>query len=219
MFSGNFTQIAFGEVLRLLHAASQTGELRISDDHAMSASVYLKGGHIVHVEADTETGLDALSVICQHVNAAFSFEVGTLSAQENLAGVPTKKVIESVTTRVTEINTLRQFAPGPHDLILYKPGKSLDHLDTTPEDLSLLLTADGKRSAEKIAHLNGKSFDQIVQALAKFNQAGIIDIQKNATPPLPDEPMPTPEVADPSAPLPDSPQTTAVRYWRGKKIE
>lgn len=227
MFSGSFTQISFGEVLRLLTAASQSGELEIIYRGQPTGSVSMVNGQIAHAKTQSYESLDALSELCAYVEGDFSFSPGQKASGQTLLNIPTSKIIETVVGRVNQINIMRSYAPLPNEVVVYKPSENLSHLEATPDELTLLLLSNGIRTIDQIALESGKTVDFVQQCFARFRQAGILDLVNRAPAPEPPsvipEPTPPPAIIEdsPLPPQPDIPPApkTEPRYWRGKRIE
>ncbi len=237
MFSGSFTQISFGEVLRLLTAAAQNGELVIASKGINVGAVYLSNGQIADAKTASLNSLDAMSDLCSYIDADFNFNQGVQAPSQALLGIPPARIIETIIGRVNQINLIRSFAPLPDESVIYRPSENISKLEATPDELTLLLLADGRRSVEQIARESGKSLDFVQQSLARFRQAGVIDIVKAASTPAPPptssfstppaaaaprtEPVtPLPRVEHGALPQSEPPPTQSQpRYWRGKKIE
>ncbi|MDZ4742298.1 MAG: DUF4388 domain-containing protein, partial [Verrucomicrobiota bacterium] len=185
MFSGSFAQISLGEVLRLLTAASQNGELIIISQGYKIGSVFLTNGQIADAKTPSFNSLDAISELCAYTNADFTFEQGARSDTQNLLGIPTIKIIETIIGRVNQINLIRSFAPMPNEIVIYRPSENIGQLDASQDELTLLLLANGLRSIEQIALDSGKTLDFVQQSFARFRQANVIDIVKVHLPPTP----------------------------------
>ncbi|MDL5054852.1 DUF4388 domain-containing protein [Oscillatoria laete-virens NRMC-F 0139] len=229
MFSGSFAQISFGEVLRLLTAAAQSGELQALSSGQMVGSVYLTNGQIADARTPSFSSLDAISELCLHTTADFVFAQGVQAPSQNLLGIPSAKIIETVVGRVNQINLIRSFAPMADEVVAYRPSENISKLDATPDELTLLLLANGQRTVAQIASESGRTLDFVQQSLARFRQAGVIEIVKVFLPPVTPTAPPAPLPAIPQ-PLPTSygavpnqgaaaPAPAQPRYWRGKKIE
>ncbi|MFQ3670889.1 MAG: DUF4388 domain-containing protein [Verrucomicrobiia bacterium] len=222
MFAGSLTQISLGEVLRLLSLSSQTGAL-ILEKGDFSASIFLQVGQIVHAAAGPLEGLDALTEICEHVEASFAFSEGFIAPARSLADYPTDKLVEKVRKRVEEIVAFRSSVLRPNDIACYVPGRKVAGLVAKPDELSLLLLADGKRPVAEVAHLAKREVSEACEILGKFRHAGVVDLVGVAPEPEP-PPTPPPAQAEPEPAKESSPETASeephrpVRYWRGKRI-
>ncbi|GAB4239921.1 MAG: hypothetical protein OHK005_01750 [Candidatus Methylacidiphilales bacterium] len=227
MFAGSLTQISLGEVLRLLSLSSQTGAL-ILETRDFSASIFLQVGQIVHAAIGPVEGLDALTQICDQVEANFVFSEGFMAPGRSLADYPTDKLIEKVKKRVEEIAALRAAILGPYDIPCYLPGRKVSGLVAKPDELALLLLADGKRSVHQIAGVARRDLAEVGEIFGKFRHAGVLEVVGvQETPVTPPEPGPQGQAGSPGEPKGEASLTgllergegKPVRYWRGKRIE
>lgn len=227
MFAGSLNQMDLSDVLKLLSASHQSGALTLLNPQTAApvATLYLQAGQLTHAQAQAQmlTGLDAISYCCTLSEESFAFTEGSAPSQQTLATYPTAKLIEKMTEQIHRTKALALAMPGPTDLPLYLAGVSLDGLEATTEDLSLLILCNGSRSVQDLALSTKKNFSDIAKIIANFSKAGIIEIKKPTIPlpttaaPIPSKSL-TPESEEPSA-HPPNPASQAPRYWRGKLIE
>lgn len=230
MFSGNLSKISLAEVIRLLSMSSQTGALVI-EERGFSGMLYLQLGQVVHAACGNLEGLDALNELTVHRTANFAFNEGFAAPARTLADYPTEKLIDKLKKRIDELQALDEAVPGPYDIPSYQAGRKVQGLVARPDELSLLLLADGQRTVMEIAQSIRKDVGEVAAILGKFRYAGVVDIQEG-TPPVDAQPSPgspaseqTRVIRPGNTLLPTQPATDHVegektaRYWRGKKIE
>lgn len=229
MFAGALQQVPLGEVLRLLSMSSQTGAL-ILEAPGFSGSIFFQVGQIVHASTGELEGLDALTLICERVEANYAFSEGFIAPARSLADYPSDRLIEKVRKRAEEILALRKAVLGPRDIPCYMPGRKVAGLVAKPDELSLLLLADGKRAVYELAKLGQRDVREVGEILGKFRHAGVLDVVGEAPAevvaaanPAPPEPS-VPEVREPTPPPSPEPvsvelEPKPVRYWRGKRID
>jgi hypothetical protein len=219
MFAGSLTQISLAEVLRLLAMSSQTGALILERRH-FSASIFLQVGQIVHAACGSLEGLDALTEICEHGDASFAFSEGFIAPSRSLADYPNDKLIEKIKKRVDELAALRSSILQPLDIPTYLPGRKVQGLVAKPDELSLLLLADGKRAVNEIAQMAVRDLGEVCSILGRFRQAGVVEVAAQAAAPaepaVPEAPEAQPSGGDETSG--GDQEEKPARYWRGKRI-
>jgi len=229
MFSGNLSKISLAEVIRLLAMSSQTGAL-VMEDRGFSGTLYLQLGQVVHAACGNFEGLDALNELTVHREANFAFNEGFAAPARTLADYPTEKVIDKLKKRIDELKALDEAVPDLNDMPNYQSGRKVQGLIATPDELSLLLLADGTLTVSQIAQAVRKDVTEVAATFGKFNYAGVLDITKGAEPGTPTSP---PELASEQTRvvrpgLTSVPAQTATeklpgeqtaRFWRGKRVE
>lgn len=225
MFAGSLNQMDLSDVLKLLSASHQSGALNLLNPQTAApvATLYLQAGQLTHAQAQTLSGLDAISYCCTLYEESFAFTEGSVSTEQTLASYPSAKLIEKMTEQIHRAKALALAMPDPTDLPLYLAGVSLDGLEASTEDLSLLILCNGNRSVQDLALSTKKNLPDLAKTIAKFSKVGIIEIKKPViSPPSLATPIPskssTNDSEEPSA-HPPNPSSQAPRYWRGKLIE
>ena len=230
MFSGNLSKISLAEVIRLLSMSSQTGAL-VVEERGFSGMIYLQLGQVVHSACGNLEGLDALNELTAHREANFAFNEGFTAPARTLADYPTEKLIDKLKKRIDELQALDEAVPHAHDIPIYQSGRKIQGLVARPDELSLLLLADGERTVADIAQALRKDVNEVATILGKFSYAGVVDIQEGVAPSEPVQPgdtlasEQTRMIRPNSSLLPTQPASDQVngektaRYWRGKKIE
>ncbi|MDX6765357.1 MAG: DUF4388 domain-containing protein [Candidatus Methylacidiphilales bacterium] len=217
MLKGSLDQVSIVEVFRLLSSSNQTGQLHLMNmtDSVATGGCYFQMGKWVHATLGRFSGLDALKEICRMNEGSFAFEAGVSSPEQTLAQYPTPALIDMVKEQVEELQALRKAAPAGHEVPRYLPGKVLDGLEATPEELSVLLQCDGVVTVLEIAQRAGLNPVDLRATLAKFRLLGLIEI-------LPGAGAPAATVEPPSPVDSAAPEASAapkqVRYWRGKPV-
>jgi hypothetical protein len=226
MLKGSLSQISLVEVIRLLSSSHQTGLLHLMNmsDTVATGGCYFQLGKWVHATMGRFKGLDALNEICRMSEGTFAFETGVTSAEQTLAQYPTAALIDMVKEQLEEFQALRNAAPHAEDFPKYLPGKTLEGLEATPEDIALLLLCNGERTVLQIAQLSGANLADVRSILAKFALQGLLEVKKGTL----SAPEAAPSgasagavgAADPPPPTAASPDPAPkpVRYWRGKPV-
>jgi hypothetical protein len=224
MLKGSLAQINLVEVIRLLSSSNQTGQLHLMNmtDSVATGGCFFQMGKWVHASLGRFTGLDALKEICRMNDGSFAFEVGVTSPEQTLASYPTAALIDMVKEQVDEFQALRKAAPDGHEIPRYVSGKTVDGLEATPEELSILLQCSGEKTVLEIARQAGMNPVDLRTTLAKFRHVGLIEIIPGTKPPVL---QPAPEGEATAAPAAGSPAAEnapdvakPVRYWRGKPV-
>jgi hypothetical protein len=233
MFAGSLKQMDLSEVLKLLVASHQTGVLNLFDPErkAIVALIYLQVGQMVHAQAGAEFGLDAIRTSCKLAEDFFSFEENVVTPEQSLSCYPTVKLLEKMSDQIREFKALRLAMPLVDDIPVYLPGASLAGLEATADDLSLLIFCNGSRTVSALAHDCRRSLVETAQAIAKFRQAGIVNIKAQAAVPEPGAVPPSSVVVRPPDSVTEAdqkPEVAAthaatvekkiVRYWRGQPV-
>lgn len=224
MLKGSLAQIDLTEVIRLLASSQQTGLLHIMTlaDSQNSGGCYFQLGRLVHATLGPYSGLDAVNAICRITEGTFAFEANASSPGQSLAQYPTPTLLEIIQEQLNEQRTLARFVPQPEEILRYVPGKQIDGLEASPDELALLLLCNGERNVREISLVAGMNAADLRQTLGRFCHLGLLERVTPAPIPAPT----TPPTAAPAAPPPDAsvePETPAserriVRYWRGKPI-
>lgn len=219
MLKGSLGQISIVEVIRLLSSSNQTGQLHLMNmtDAVATGGCYFQMGKWVHASMGRFSGLDAIKEICRMSEGSFAFEAGVASPEQTLAQYPTATLVEMVREQVEEFQALRKAAPEGQDLPRYIPGKAVEGLEATPEELSLLLQCNGEKTVQEIASQTGIPTADLRRILGKFHFLGLVEILPavKSSAPLP------PPVAAPAANVEveePAPGPKPVRYWRGKPV-
>lgn len=218
MLKGSLGQISIVEVIRLLSSSNQTGQLHLMNmtDAVATGGCYFQMGKWVHASMGRFGGLDAIKEICRMSEGSFAFEAGVASPEQTLAQYPTATLVEMVREQVEEFQALRKAAPGGQDLPRYIPGKTVEGLEATPEELSMLLQCNGEKTVLEIAGQTGIPAADLRRILGRFHFLGLVEIIPGAKAPVPSAPPPS----DPaSGPAPEgAAEAKPVRYWRGKPV-
>lgn len=226
MLKGSLSQIDLTEVFRLLASSQQTGLLHIMNtgETVSAGGCYFQLGQVVHATMGRFTGLDALNEICRVTDGTFAFEAGVAAPGQSLAAYPTATLLNMLREQLEEQRALARAMPQPEDVLRYAPGKPLDILEASPDELAALLMCDGTRNVREISLVSGMTPLDLRRALAKFRILGLLEL----TTPSPSEPeplstaTPPPPAAPPPSPDQEAPAPTEgrriVRYWRGKPI-
>ncbi len=219
-----------GEVVKLLASSGQSGLLHLMGmGPDQTGGCYFQLGRLVHASLGNYHGLDAISRMSRMVDGAFAFEEGVASPEQSLGGYPTEALVEMIGEHMAEYDALRAATPDADDVPIYLTGRKLDGLQASPDELSILLLCNGVRSVREISQQTNQNPADVRTALAKFRQAGVIDVQRlhsvdpaTPTPPPPPAPDPAPQITEPEAHSPEAGQTPTpgdgVRYWRGRRI-
>ena len=207
MFSGSFSTISFSEVIRLLSASSQTGGLHLYEGEYLG-SVFLQIGQLAHAEFHHLQGLDALMSLAGYNQAEFAFEAGISPTGQSLRAYPTEKIIDSLQRAASERAAVDSATPAAHDLPRYIMGQPMGNLQASPEELSLLLQANGKRTVAEIAHHLNLPVHTVSATLAKFRLAGVVEFLNSAS-----------NLTAGNSIIPsEEPPSAAPQYWRGRRI-
>ncbi len=201
MFSGNFNTVDLAEVVQLLSASAQSGVLLVRQGNRDSA-VGLQLGQLVDARSGEAIGLDALALIASSLEGEFTFQVGAVSAGQTLAAYPTDQLIEGLRREIADQRAHLDAMPEADSVIRYISGGASAGLHATPEELGLLLLADGRRTVRDIAATAGKPLAEAQWVLARFRIAGLLEDVARQGPPPPPPPPPG-----------DQPQ-----FWRGRRI-
>lgn len=233
MLKGSLTQIDLAEVFRLLTSSQQTGLLHIMNmgETVAAGGCYFQLGRVVHANMGRFTGLDALNEICRVSDGTFAFEAGVAAPAQSLAQYPTATLVQMISDQLQEQRALAAHTPQPDDVLRYQPGKSLEGLEATPDELAVLLLCDGVRRVQDIAAASGMAPRELRAALARFRLAGLLELVDapvgqssaseavTATPPGPiASPSPSALPAESAGETPPAEERRVVRYWRGKPI-
>lgn len=225
MLKGSLAQISLVEVIRLLVSSQQTGMLHIMDtgNAVMTGGCYFQVGKLVHAVMGKGTGLDALNEMCRILDGTFAFEAGVAAPGTSLAPYPTPALVERIADEMKEFQALARATPGPLDVLRYLPGRTVEGLEATPDQLAVLLLCSGERTVEEIAGLSGMPFADLRTALAKFRHHGLLELvgTRGAVAEAPAAPVPTSAPAPAPEPEPPAAEAAApkvVRYWRGKPV-
>jgi|GEM_PF-791818 len=219
MLKGSLGQISIVEVIRLLSSSNQTGQLHLMNmtDAVATGGCYFQMGKWVHASMGRFSGLDAIKEICRMSEGSFAFEVGVASPEQTLVQYPTATLVEMVREQVEEFQALRKAAPDGQDFPRYIPGKAVDGLEATPEELSMLLHCSGEKTVSEIARQTGIDVADMRRILGKFHFLGLVEIVPGSKTPAPS----APPSSDPAAGIPveEAPsEAKPVRYWRGKPV-
>ncbi len=223
MFAGSFLEMNFFEVAQLLAASHQSGVLILSsaDDSQLLGSVYFKEGQLAHAAADKLSGLDAINLVCGLQDAKFHFETGIEAPEHTLISYPQDRVLEKIKTKVESLGVFLSSIPAADQIPVYQPGKSIEGIQASPDELSVLLRCKGNLNISDIASLMGLDEEQLCRILGKFHQAGMVVMKQgrgaeesrfSGNPPGDQStlhPPASPAIGE------DKP----VRYWRGKRVQ
>jgi hypothetical protein len=228
MLKGSLAQVSLTEVIRLLSSSQQTGLLHImnTSDTVATGGCYFQFGKLVHATMGRFSGLDAVNEICRINEGTFAFETSVTAPVQSLAAYPTATLIEMIHEQLEENRALAEAAPDPGDVLRYLPGKSVDGLEATPEELSVLLLCSGQRTVAEIAPLTEMTPVVLRTTLAKFRRLGLLEIVADANsgavpPPAEAVPVvpPSPAPVAPQSAVPaEATEPRVVRYWRGKPV-
>jgi hypothetical protein len=216
MLKGSLLTTSLAEVLRLLCASAQSGELLLSAPD-YEARIAVQHGRILHAACAGDTGLDALRTICGRLDVDFSFRTGAIeSPGRSLEEYPSSSIIESVKSVIDYERQVARSLPRPKDIPIFQ-NDQLSNLDASPEEIQILLMADGVRTVADIAAETGLPIDYLTQAIARHRVAGVVTIAESGgstnAPQKESAPTQTPKAAEPPAAgeLP-------AKFWRGKRI-
>lgn len=225
MLKGSLAQIDLTEVIRLLASSQQTGLLHIMNmgETVASGGCYFQLGRLVHATMSRYSGLDAVNEICRISDGTFAFEAGVAAPEQTLAQYPTPTLLEMIQEQLGEQRALARSAPQPEDILRYVPGRQIDGLEASPDELALLLLCNGERNVREISMVSGMSPAELRQTLGRFRHLGLLELitPKPGAPGTPPDAVPPPPSADPApAPEPEAPasEPRIVRYWRGKPV-
>lgn len=224
MLKGSLAQIDLTEVIRLLASSQQTGLLHIMNtgETVASGGCYFQLGRVVHATMGRFAGLDAVNEICRISDGTFAFEAGVAATEQTLAQYPTPTLLEMIQEQVEEQRALSRSAPQPEDILRYVPGKQIEGLEASPDELAILLLCNGARNVREISMVSGMPASDLRHTLAKFRHLGLLELL--APPSSAPSPAPVPAAAEepvpeaPPAPEPESGERRIVRYWRGKPV-
>ncbi len=207
MLKGSLTSTSLAEVLRLLCASAQSGDLRLSAE-SYEAHIYLFNGQILHAECGAEFGIEALRTICSSLQADFAFQGGVSNAGRSLAEYPTTALIESIRNAIEMERDIARATPSANDIPKLS-AETIENLDTAPEELQLLILADGTRTVSQLSDETGLPLDYVVQFVARHVVAGALQIASRE---------PSSPVSPPHATADQSSEEIQPRFWRGKRI-
>ncbi len=158
-------------------------------------------GQLVDARSGDLAGLDALALIASLGEGDFTFEAGAHTGGQSLAAYPTAQLIENVRQEVVERRSLAAAMPLAGAVPRYLPGGVQSGLEATPEELGLLLLADGVRTVKDIALASGRDLVGVQAIFAKFRLAGVVG-----------------EAGGDAAPRAPEPSGGTPQFWRGKRI-
>jgi hypothetical protein len=207
MLKGSLTTTSLAEVLRLLCASAQSGALRLTAE-SYEAHIYLSNGQILHAECGAETGIEALRTICSSLQADFAFQGGLRNDGRSLAEYPATALIESIKSAIDLERDIARAMPSADDIPKLS-AENVENLDAAPEELQLLILADGTRTVGQLSEETGLPLDYVVQSVARHIVAGALRIPSQT---------PSPPASPPPAAADQPSVDIQPRFWRGKRI-
>ncbi len=210
MFSGSFTQMDLAAVLRLLAASSQTGRLSIQDA-GFHAEMSLYAGQIVHAQTDEFSGLDALYEICQRTAGSFQFDPTVQPAKTSLSEYASGELLENIEATIQASREFAAARPDPADAPVFLRANANATVSAAPEDLQLLLLADGLRTVRMISQETGRDLEALRDIFARFIVAGLVSVSSSESASAGSH--------EPAVAPPENSVSRPARFWRGKRID
>jgi hypothetical protein len=104
---GSLTSINLADIIQLVSNSNQTGRFILTRTNGQQGMIYLKKGEIIHAEAESFKGEDAIFTLIAWDEGEFVFEEGTADVPTSIQRPITSLLMESA-RRIDEWKLLRK---------------------------------------------------------------------------------------------------------------
>lgn len=175
-FQGSLKELPLPDVIQLVATSGKTGAFLIRDERS-EGKIYLKRGTIVHAEAGSLSGEEAIYALATWSDGEFQFEPGERAQTETISKSNTELLIESA-RRIDEWRVLAKKIPSTRMIPTFVELDREGGVSFTPQEWRVVQKIDERRDIDELAAILAESSLETAKVLYSLITSGIVTLNK-----------------------------------------
>jgi len=180
-FQGSLKELPLADIVQLVAVSGKTGMFALAKGPERGL-VYIQNGQITHAKVGAVEGEDAIYALALWSQGDFQFSPGVESEARTITRSNTNLLMEAA-RRSDEWKILSKRIPGTDAIpVLASREGTTEPVTLTPQEWSVVIRTDGRRSIEEIARVSRLSPFEIAKTLYGLVTAELVEIHRPAPP-------------------------------------
>lgn len=178
-FQGSLKELPLPDVIQLVAVSGKTGAFLI-EDRGGNGKIYLRDGHIVHAEAGSLSGEEAVYELATWTEGEFKFDTGEAASADTIDKSNTTLLMEAA-RRIDEWRILGKKISSTAMVPVFAPHQDEGGVSFSPQEWRVVQKIDERRSIDAIARLLGESSFETGKVVYGLITSGIVTLEEAST--------------------------------------
>lgn len=175
-FQGSLKELPLPDIIQLVSVSGKTGVF-VLQSASQRGEIYLREGEIVHANAGSIAGEDAVYELAIWQEGEFEFKPGVETAERTIKKSNTNLLMEAA-RRIDEWQVLSKRIASTRLIPYFTNQSSSTSISFTPQEWQVICKIDERRSIDELAGVLRASAFEVCKLLYGLLTAGLVELRE-----------------------------------------